>query len=356
MGITSPPLLPGSPWPVLTLREAGLAPDLEERLNSGLSADAFPGFHGLLLVRKGAIAFAHFAAAPDEIWGKPLGVVQHGLNIRHDLRSITKSIVGLLYGIALGQGKVPPPSTRLQDVFPEFPALFDNPLRRRMTIGHVLSMRMGIAWDEGMNYADPNNAERLMESAPDRIRFILERPMIHRPGSVWTYCGGATALLGHIIAKGTGRPLGDFAAERLLGPLGIADFEWIIGSDGQPAAGSGLRMTPSDLARIGQLMLDGGRGIVPRPWLAQSVQPRGLVEQGIRYGYQWWIGKLVGTGKLWHAGFGNGGQRLIIIPSLDLIVVILAGNYNKPDQWKMPVNLMSRIVMPALKPEARGAS
>ncbi|MFT3986490.1 serine hydrolase domain-containing protein [Aestuariivirga sp.] len=356
MGITSPPRLPGSPWPEITLREAGLASDLEERLNSALSLGAFPGFHGLLLARKGAIAFAHFAAAPDEIWGKPLGLVQHGLNIRHDLRSITKSIVGLLYGIALEQGKVPPPSAPAHDAFPDYAPLFGDPLRRRMTIGHILSMRMGIAWDEGMNYADPDNAERLMEAAPDRIRFILERPMIHRPGSVWTYCGGATALLGHLIAKGTGQALDSFAAERLFVPLGISDVEWIRGSDGQPAAASGLRMTPSDLARIGQLMLDGGKGIVPRPWLAQSIEPRGLVEQGIRYGYQWWIGKLVDSGKLWHAGFGNGGQRLIVIPSLDLVVVILAGNYNRTDQWKMPVNLMSRIVMPALRPKAPASS
>ena len=124
------------------------------------------------------------------------------------------------------------------------------------------------------------------------------------------------------------------------------------GSDGHAAASSGLRLRPRDLARIGQMVLDRGmwhgRRVVPAGWLATSFKPRAYVESGLRYGYQWWIGNLAASGKPWYAAFGNGGQRLIVVPSLKIVVVVLAGNYNAADQWKLPVKLMSRIVIPAL--------
>ena len=115
-----------------------------------------------------------------------------------------------------------------------------------------------------------------MEMAPDRYRFMLERRVVMEPGKRWTYSGGATALLGRIIADGTGKPLPDFAREVLFDPLGI-------GPDGMVcrhatachSAASGLRMTPRDLARIGHLMLGGGvwqgRRIVPAAWLEKCV-------------------------------------------------------------------------------------
>jgi CubicO group peptidase (beta-lactamase class C family) len=79
-----------------------------------------------------------------------------------------------------------------------------------------------------------------------------------------------------------------------------------------------------------------------------SLKPRAIAEPGLRYGYQWWLGQLTANGKPWYAAYGNGGQRLIIVPSLSLVVVIFAGNYNTADQWKMPVKLMRRIVLPAM--------
>ena len=203
-----------------------------------------------------------------------------------------------------------------------------------------------------MTYAHPHNGEREMEAASDRYAYILSRPMAEKPGTRWVYCGGATALLGHLIERGTGERLENYARRRLFDPLGIDNFEWVQGSDGHAAASSGLRLRPRDLARIGQMVLDRGmwhgRRVVPAGWLATSFKPRAYVESGLRYGYQWWIGNLVASGKPWCAAFGNGGQRLIVVPSLKIVVVVLAGNYNAADQWKLPVKLMSRIVIPAL--------
>jgi CubicO group peptidase (beta-lactamase class C family) len=331
---------------------AGFRPGMGEQLDRDMAGGAYPGLHGLLIIRRGSLVLERYFGGEDEIWGEPLGHIGHGPHGLHDIRSVTKSIVSLLYGIALDQGLVPPTAARIIDQFPRYPDLAGDPLRRRMTIAHALSMRLGISWHEDFAYADPANGERQMEAAADRYRNILERPVVHRPGSTWTYCGGAAALLGHIIAKGVATRLELYAGENLFGPLGITEFEWINGSGGEAAASSGLRLRPRDLAKLGQLVLDqgqwDGRQIVPKSWLTLSFKPRADVEKGLKYGYQWWLGKLISNGKPWYGAFGNGGQRLLVIPSLDMAVVIVAGNYNREDQWKMPVKLMSKLVIASL--------
>jgi CubicO group peptidase (beta-lactamase class C family) len=221
-----------------------------------------------------------------------------------------------------------------------------------MTVGHALSMTLGTEWDETLPYTDPRNSEIAMEMAPDRYRFVLARPIVAEPGSRWTYNGGATALLAHLIAEGTGKQLHEYAREKLFAPLGISDTEWVLGSNGEPAAASGLRMRPRDLARIGQLVLDQGRWgerrLVPAAWLTASFEPRVPSEDELAYGYQWWLWPRDSRadGRRWMAGFGNGGQRLTIMPHLDLVLVVTAGNYNQPDAWQLPVTI-TEILIPA---------
>ena len=110
----------------------------------------------------------------------------------HDLRSCSKSIVGLLYGVALQQGKVPPPEAPLFSAFPEYGDLADKDGRDRLTIQHVLTMTMGTDWDESsLFYTDPRNSETAMDNAADRYRYILERRVVDTPGAHWTYAGAA---------------------------------------------------------------------------------------------------------------------------------------------------------------------
>lgn len=135
----------------------------------------------------------------------PVGRVAFKADTLHDLRSCSKSIVGLLYGIALAQGKVPPPEAPLLAAFPEYADLAQGG-RERLTIHHVLTMTMGTDWDESsLFYTDPRNSETAMDNAPDRYRFVLERSVVDVPGAHWTYCGGATALLARIIARARAR-------------------------------------------------------------------------------------------------------------------------------------------------------
>jgi CubicO group peptidase (beta-lactamase class C family) len=341
-------------WRSVAPETAGFAPDLAERLGQAVQDGRLPNLHAVLVARGGTLVIESYFQGSDDRWGQSLGEVSFGPEIKHDLRSVSKSVVGLLYGIALAEGKVPALDQPIVDHFP-YPDLAADPERRRITIAHALSMTLGTPWDESLPYTDPRNSEIAMELAPDRYRFVLNRPLVAEPGSRWVYNGGTTALLAHLTAEGTGTPLHDYAREKLFAPLGITDTEWVPGSNGEPAAASGLRMRPRDLARIGLLVLQhgrwGDRQVVPADWLEASFEARVPSEEELAYGYQWWLWprEARADGRRWMAGFGNGGQRLMIVPHLDLVVVVTAGNYNQPDAWQLPVAVVTEILLPALQ-------
>jgi CubicO group peptidase (beta-lactamase class C family) len=291
--------------------------------------------HGVVVARHGRlVAEWYFSASdrPNAAWFARQ--TRFGPTDRHDLRSITKSVVSLLFGVAQARGQVPALSTPVLDLFPELADLQTRE-RRLVTLEHLLTMTAGLEWDESGSYASLNNSATRMSMASDARRFVLERPIAAPPGTRFTYNSGATALLGEVIVRGTGRPLAEFAKEVLFEPLGIVDVEWRAARDGRFEAHSGLRLRPRDLAKIGRLVLDGGRWgerqVVPTAWVGEALRPRVSVGEGVTYGYQWWSGMARQRGGLlaWSGGFGNGGQRLFVVPSLDLVVVITAGRYNE---------------------------
>jgi CubicO group peptidase (beta-lactamase class C family) len=338
-------------------RTAAAASDLAARLAELQRDGRVAGLHTLLVSRAGKLLLEYYGTGDDENWGKPLGTVTFGPTVLHDLRSVTKSIVGMLYGIALAQGKVPEPQAKLYDQFPEYADLGRQPGRERITIAHVLSMSLGTEWDElTIPYGDPRNSEVAMELSPDRYRYVLERPIVGEPGIKWTYNGGATALLGRLIAKGTGEKLPDYARHVLFDPLGLGPTEWSNGLQGEAAAASGLRMRAPDLVRIGQMVLMDGtwqdKAIVPKAWLQQSTTPSVPIEGNFRYGWHWYLGEVaIGapsrTERLISA-VGWGGQRLFLVPALDLVVAINAGNYRKPgvEQRRVANVLLTELVLP----------
>ena len=145
-------------------RAAAVDGDLAARLAEMERDGRVYGLHALLASRGGKILFEHYGRGEDESWGQKLGQVTFGPTVLHDLRSVTKSIVGMLYGIALADGKVPPPQARLYDQFPEYADLAKQPGRERLTVAHVLSMTLGFEWDElTIPYGDRRNSEVAME-------------------------------------------------------------------------------------------------------------------------------------------------------------------------------------------------
>lgn len=324
---------------------------LEKKLRLAFEAGELAGLHGVIVAREGEVLAEAYFPGSDERWGTPLNDRHHGPETLHDLRSVTKSVVGLLYGIALADGVVPDLDESLIAQFPEYPDLAGDPLRDKIGVGHALTMQMGTEWSEDLPYTDPRNSEIAMEFSDDRYRFALDRPMVQNPGETWTYNGGATALIARLIEKGTDKPLDAYAREKLFDPLGVETFEWVRGADGAPSAASGLRLTLPDLARIGRMIADDGvyegRQIVPSDWLRAAFTPHAALKSSLRYGYFWWLSPN-GSPPEWVAGFGNGGQRLSVGMKTGTVIAIYAGNYNDPDAWRLPVKVITDFIGPAL--------
>jgi CubicO group peptidase (beta-lactamase class C family) len=348
-------------WQPVAPTDAGFLPDLEARLDRLVAEKRAWNLHGVVVVRHGRLVLERYFEDEDNARGRSLGEVKFTAGSLHDMRSVSKGIVGLLYGIALERGQVPPPEAPLFSAFPEYAGLATGG-REQLTVHHVLTMTLGTEWDESsLPYSNPANSEIVMDLAPDRYRYILERRIVREPGRRWTYCGGATALLGRIIVKGTGKPLHDFAREALLDPLGAGPTEWLSDAKGEPYAASGLRMTPRDLARVGVMMADGGAvggtQVVPAQWLARCTAPTVSVDELRRYGYQWYVvdiayGEPLGWAvrhleRMWMA-MGEGGQRLFVLPELQLVVAVAAGNYGTDDQWIPPTRVLREVVLASL--------
>jgi CubicO group peptidase (beta-lactamase class C family) len=340
-------------WRIETQVNSGIDPERLCDLVAQLGAPN-ANIHSVLIARGGALVFEHYRSGPDERWGRPLGETAHGPNIKHDVRSVSKSVVSLLTGIALERKLIADIDRPVFAFFPEYAAA-RSPAKDRILLHHLLTMSSGFAWDENRPYTDPKNSEVLMNMMPEPYRYVLDQPLANEPGSKWNYSGGDVALLGAIIQKASGKRLADFARETLFDRLGITDFEWLDMRSGEVAAASGLRLRPRDMAKLGQLALDRGiwkgKQIVPAQWLTDSVRPRFATET-VHYGYLWWVASsTIGSRKIdWFEAYGLGGQRIIVIPALDLVVIFTTGRYNIVDGWKVTEDLLNNFILPAIRP------
>jgi len=335
-----------------------LPESIGQRLAQAQQDGRVNGLHALLVSQGGNLVFEHYGEGDDEAMGRErLHHVVFGADVPHDVRSVSKGVIGLAYGIALADGKVPPPEAKLYEQFPEYSDLGSQPGRDRLTIHHVLSMTLGVEWDElTVPYGDPRNAETAVERAPDRYRFILELPIVHEPGTQWTYCSGATALLGRLISKGTGEPLLAYCHRVLFDRMAFGSVDWAKGVDGEYRAASGLRLLPRDLLKIGLLLRAGGawngEQVVPRDWVMRAITPVVALADGRRYGYHWYLGASpagpAGRWQRWLGAIGWGGQRLYVFPELDLVVAQTCGNYYKPGVEQRRINdaLIAEVVLP----------
>jgi CubicO group peptidase (beta-lactamase class C family) len=228
-----------------------------------------------------------------------------------------------------------------------------EPARRSITIEHLLTMSNGLEWHEtAATYGSFSNDETRLFWDWSPIKFVLSRPMIAPSGQKFNYNGGNTAVIADLLERTTGTSLDRLARTRLFEPLGIKDYEWMGDLWGRPMAYAGLRLKPRDLLRIGQMMLNHGRWqgrqIVSAEWVTESIRPHIATGRGAGtgYGYCWWTGDIDWQGKKlpWSAAVGNGGQRLFLVPALDLVVVMTAGAYNDPGIVAKEGDLLKQVV------------
>jgi CubicO group peptidase (beta-lactamase class C family) len=249
----------------------------------------------------------------------------------HDMKSVSKSVASLVLGIAIDRGLI---GSINEPIFSFFPELSDlrSPEKDRIQLLHVLTMSMGLKWVEATPDTEDDNDEARMHRAPDPCRYVLGLAATAPAGQEFFYNTGALTLLSAIIRKATGRTLDEFARATLFEPLGITGVEWSR-VKGDTDAGGGLRLRPRDMAKIGQLVLAGGRWndrqVVSKAWIDASMTPRMDATSLFFYGYLWWLGRSLLNGREvhWAGALGRGGQSIRIVPELDLVVVVTAGYY-----------------------------
>jgi CubicO group peptidase (beta-lactamase class C family) len=340
-------------WEVASPATVGLDGDRVCGLGAKIDAQKEMDVHALLVARHGKLVFEQYFSGADERWGTPVRDDAHSRDRLHDARSVTKSVVALVLGAAIDRGLLKLPNgldTPVFDLLPEYVDLRTDE-KQRITVRHLLTMSAGLQWDEDIPYGDARNSETQMDRASDPARFVLSQPTVTLPGEVYNYSGGSAVLIQAILQHATERSLDALANELLFAPLGITEVDWIrYPATGEPIAASGLRLLPRDFAKIGQLVLTDGmwnsRQIVPAEFIVQATSPQ-INGQGIYfYGYQFWLGRSFMRGDEidWAAAVGLGGQRIYIIPTLDLVVIVNAGLYHSPRQAWVPLALLNGVL------------
>ncbi|MFZ3264458.1 MAG: serine hydrolase [Terriglobales bacterium] len=344
---------PDKPWPKATPESVGMDPSAVASFDADLASGKYPYVDSMLIIRRGknvwernyphnyAKIYYDEARTKGPLNARLTGIYNYfdpqyhpyyeGSNA-HTMQSITKTVTSVVMGIVIGRGEfhaeLDAPILQFFDIF-RIRNLDDR--KRRITLRDLLTMRSGLDWEEDVPYNDPHNGSSAMEALDDWVQYVIDRPMAHEPGTFFAYSSGVSQLLGYIFQRATGQDIESYAAEHLFKPLGFQHHYWKHTPLGLVDTQGGLFLRPHDLAKIGDLYLrDGkwnGQRIVPSDWIRQSITPSTDARLGMKYGYQWWLIPHGPAGeRLAWAALGLGGQRLLVLPEEQLIMVFTGWN------------------------------
>jgi CubicO group peptidase (beta-lactamase class C family) len=219
-------------------------------------------------------------------------------------------VTSLLVGIAMADGLAESLDTPLYDLMPEY--FDDDPGKRAITLRHAMTMKTGLQFE------NEDDAAWLMYTPGSSVANVLARPLVSDPGASYYYSDGNPQLISGAIKEVLSTSLEELARERLFGPLGIVDFQWERHADGLNFGAFGLWLLPRDMAKIGQLMLQGGS------WDGREVVPSGWIDEATRvyangdYGHYWWVTE---ENQVYSAQ-GSGGQVIAVDERYNLVIVL----------------------------------
>ena len=252
---------------------------------------------------------------------------------RRNTRSVTKTVTGMLVGIAGID-----PGARVLSLLPTREVAHADPRKDAITVEHLLTMTSALDCDDSVP-GSPGNEERMYPTR-DWVRFTLDLPV--RASSGFSYCTGGVVTLGAVLEAVTGEPVETFAQRVLFDPLGIEAPAWQRTPTGSVMTGGGLGLRSRDLLALGQLYLDGGRGIVPREWVSRSTRAHVRVDDANEYGYLWWL-RRIGGHACW-AMSGMGGSRVAVFPEREAVVVVTSENFGRRDAHALTDRLIADLV------------
>lgn len=303
-GATEPRVDNQRDWPVVTPETEKLDREFVERAAEALPSE-LPAVRSFLVARNGRLVYERYygdARATD----------------RAPTYSITKSVISMLVGAAIEDGKIDGVDVPLKRFLPRELAAADERVAE-MPLRTLLTMTAGFGAGGGDAY----------ETSDDWATEILRRPLVNAPGQEFAYDNGSAHVVSVALSMAVGRAAARYAREQLFEPLGIEPGRWNADSRGFSYGAGGLSLTPRDLAKLGQLYLQDGRWdgeqLIDEEYVRESTTRQvDATTPGLGYGYLWWT--IERLQSRWpprsFAALGSGGQSLIVVPDHELVVVV----------------------------------
>jgi len=343
-------------WEVASTESVGLSPRLAETTREAIRSNDFRNIGSILVARHGKLVLKEY--------------FEGSRSTLRDTRSATKTITSILIGIAINKGFLSGVNAPVMSFFPDKqPVKNPDPRKAQITVEDFLTMSSLLECDDNNQFSAGN--EERMYLTEDYVKFTLDLPIKGFPswekrpedspyGRNFCYCTAGTATLGGVIERSTGTKVPEFADKYLFGPLGIINAEWQPTPSGLVMTGGGLGLSSQDLLKMGQLYLNGGswKGtrVVSKEWVENSTRPHARVQdteyvKDTEYGYLWWLKSFGPTGKRFpsYNMLGNGGNKVSVFPSLDMVSVLTSTNYNSRVAHQQTDRLLSDCIIAAVE-------
>jgi CubicO group peptidase (beta-lactamase class C family) len=348
---------PTAGWRTAAPEDQGIDPKALAEIEDQVAA-AYEQVRSVLIVRHGYLVY-------EDYW--------HGLDHTdgHDVRSVTKSVVGALVGIAIAEGKIKGLEQTIGELLAGQLSKDADPRMAGVTVKQLLTMTSGLAGDDESSGGDPRIWDAMVKS-PDWVRHILGRRLESEPGTHFAYSNATSHLLSAIVAKASGQSTLTYARTKLFNPLGIrmdAAFEpvlsahidegtleayqrasvaWPVDPQGHHLGAAFLRLPARDLATFGYLYLNGGRWdgqqLIPADYVAAATSVSGSSPNlSMGYGWHWWVA--IEEGHRTFTARGYGGQFIYVVPDLDLVTVITS---DPETRGVDPRILITRTIVPTI--------
>ncbi len=303
-----------------------------------------PHINSLLVVRGGDLVYEYYRDTA------------HGAETLRNVKSMTKSVLAILTGIALNTGDLGGIDEQLGYILPEAFATVDDKDKRTITIRDLLAMKSGLDWVE----YGPSVIQ--MTASKNWVQFALNNDLIHPPGTHFNYSTGDSQLLAAALQRLTDMTLSDYADLYLFQPLGIGPYRWPTDPQGISIGGAELQFTPRDMAKFGYLLLNRGRWadqtIITADWIDAATDYHTLFEPSnpvdcdvLGYGYLFWLRPQGDHDSFIAVGYG--GQFVYVIPALDMVVVLTGDLDDLPEPFRnnrmlCQFNLVEDFIIPAV--------
>jgi CubicO group peptidase (beta-lactamase class C family) len=341
-------------WDVASLASEKIAGEPIKELIERIYDNTYKNIHSVLVIRNGKLVLEEYFPG----YNSDRKYRVYDRDTIHEVCSISKSVNAILIGIAIDQHLINSVDQKISALMPSYSDVFADTKKDEIRLKHLLTMTTGLAWDEWKYpYEDSRNDYVAMNDNKEPVRYVLQQPLLAKPGEKFVYSTGGSVALGEIIHQVSGIKADKFAERHLFKPLGVSRYIWSSNASGFVRTGSGLGLRPRDMAKIGYLYLNGGRWqgkqIVSEAWVKESIENRVDSKQfpdwhkDDGYGYQWWIRSFKVAGRVvpsYHAP-GQGGQFIFVVPDLQLVAVFTG--WNDDELALQPFEMFERYILPS---------